>query len=41
MTELYDRKHLHDDTIQAPHLMIEALKGQIQECQVREKLGLE
>lgn len=39
MTELYDRNYLRDYTVQAPHLMIEAQKGQIQE--VREKLGLQ
>lgn len=38
---LYDRKCLHDYAIQAPYLMIEAQKGQIQECQAKEELGLE
>lgn len=41
MTELCDRKHPRDDTIQAPHLMIRAPKDQNQECQVWEKFGLE
>lgn len=41
MTDLYDKTYFHDYAIQVPHLMIEAQKGQIQECHVREELGLE
>lgn len=41
MTDLYDKTWFHDYAIQVPHLMIEAQKGQIQECHVREEVGLE
>lgn len=41
MTEINDREYLNDYIIQASHRTIEAQKGQIQECQIWEKLGLE
>lgn len=41
MKDLGDRTLFRDYAVQAPHLMIEVQKGQIQECQVREELELE
>lgn len=41
MIDLYDRMYFHDYAIQTAHLMIEAQKGQIQDCQVRKELELE